>query len=181
MWKILEKVRGVRGHRQKMRKNKVKLGKTAKTMLNIKEKAEILAQENFQKRGNQLKRGTLTLLKSVPQRGCWFSNAHTFYRIFRFDLSQRELTFYLEVPDELSTWNSHSPCERCFLNLPQGVCGIQMELPRASWSVSKATKKKKKKPVLQARPTQIFRFGSCFCFFVIFQKSCKINRFLTKI
>ena len=21
----------------------------------------------------------------------------------------------------LSTWNSHSPCRRCFLNLPQGV------------------------------------------------------------
>ena len=29
----------------------------------------------------------------------------------------------------LSTWNSHSPCVRYFLNLPQGVCAIQMELP----------------------------------------------------
>ena len=25
----------------------------------------------------------------------------------------------------LSTWNSHSSFGRCFLNLPQGVCGIQ--------------------------------------------------------
>ena len=54
--------RGVRGHRLKTRKNSVKLGKNAKNMLKIKEKAEILAQENFQKRGNQLKRGTLTPL-----------------------------------------------------------------------------------------------------------------------
>ena len=29
----------------------------------------------------------------------------------------------------LSTWNSHSPCVWSFLNRPQGVCGIQMELP----------------------------------------------------
>ena len=33
----------------KMRKNSVKLGKNAKNRLKIKEKAEILAQENFQK------------------------------------------------------------------------------------------------------------------------------------
>ena len=32
----------------------------------------------------------------------------------------------------ISTWDSHSPCFRCFLNLPQGVCGIQMELPIAT-------------------------------------------------
>ena len=31
----------------------------------------------------------------------------------------------------LPNWNSHSPCVRCFLNLPQGVCGIQMQLPIA--------------------------------------------------
>ena len=36
----------------------------------------------------------------------------------------------------LSTWNSLSPCVRCFLNLPQGVCGIQMELPVAVHSFS---------------------------------------------
>ena len=29
----------------------------------------------------------------------------------------------------LSTWNLHSPCNRCFFNLPQGVCGIQIKLP----------------------------------------------------
>ena len=29
----------------------------------------------------------------------------------------------------LSTWNSHSPCGRYFLNLPQGGCAIQVELP----------------------------------------------------
>ena len=28
----------------------------------------------------------------------------------------------------LSIWNSHSPSVRCFLNLRQGVCGIQTEL-----------------------------------------------------
>ena len=54
--------RGVRGNRQKTRKNSVKLGKNAKNRLKITEKAEILAQENFQKRGNQLERGTLTPL-----------------------------------------------------------------------------------------------------------------------
>ena len=48
------KLRGVSGHRQKTRKNNVKLGKNAKNRLKIKEKAEILAQENFQKQGNQL-------------------------------------------------------------------------------------------------------------------------------
>ena len=61
------KNRGVRRHRQKPRKNSVKLGKNAKNRLKIKEKAEILAQENCQKRGNQLKRGTLTpLWKAQP-------------------------------------------------------------------------------------------------------------------
>ena len=49
--------RGVRGHRQKTRKNSVKLGKKGKNRLNIKEKAE-----NFQQWRNQLKRGTLTPL-----------------------------------------------------------------------------------------------------------------------
>ena len=43
-------------------KNNVNLGKNAKNRLKIKEKAEILAQENFQKWRNQLKRGTLTPL-----------------------------------------------------------------------------------------------------------------------
>ena len=38
------------------------MGKTAKIGLKIKEKAEILAPENFQKGGNQLKRGNLTPL-----------------------------------------------------------------------------------------------------------------------
>ena len=35
---------------------------------------------------------------------------------------------YLIVQMSLSVWHSHSPCGRCFWNLPQGVCGIQMEL-----------------------------------------------------
>ena len=38
------------------------LGKKAKHGLKIKEKAEILAHGYFEKRGNQLKRGTLTPL-----------------------------------------------------------------------------------------------------------------------
>ena len=38
----------------------MKFDKNAKNRLKLKEKAEILAQENFQKRGNQLKRETLT-------------------------------------------------------------------------------------------------------------------------
>ena len=50
--------RGVRGHNQKTRKNSMKSRQTAK----MKEKAQILAPENFQKWGNQLKRGTLTPL-----------------------------------------------------------------------------------------------------------------------
>ena len=45
-----------------MRKNSVKLCKNAKNRLKMKEKAEILVQENFQKLGDQLKRGTLTPL-----------------------------------------------------------------------------------------------------------------------
>ena len=51
-----------RGYRQKTRKNSVKLGKNANNRLKIKEKAEILAQENCQKLGTQLKRGTLSPL-----------------------------------------------------------------------------------------------------------------------
>ena len=33
----------------------------------------------------------------------------------------------------LSTWNLHSPCSRCFFNLLQGVCKIQMDLP--NWKI----------------------------------------------
>ena len=40
----------------------MKSGGSVKNRLKMKEKAEILAPENFQKRGNQLKRGTLTPL-----------------------------------------------------------------------------------------------------------------------
>ena len=50
----------------------MKLGKNGKNRLEIKEKAEILTKENFQKRGNQLKRGTLTAdsrMKSSPILG----------------------------------------------------------------------------------------------------------------
>ena len=54
--------RDVRGHRQKLRKYSIKLCKNAKNGLKTKEKAEILAQENCQKWGNQLKRGILTPL-----------------------------------------------------------------------------------------------------------------------
>ena len=38
----------------------MKSGEAAKNKLKIKDKAEILAQEYFQKQGNQLRRGTLT-------------------------------------------------------------------------------------------------------------------------
>ena len=40
----------------------MKLCKYAKNGLKTKEKSEILAEENFQKQGNQLKRGILTPL-----------------------------------------------------------------------------------------------------------------------
>ena len=40
--------------------------------------------------------------------------------------------FYLEVPNELIYLKFTPPCGRCFLNLPQGVCGIQMQLPIVS-------------------------------------------------
>ena len=36
-----------------------------------------------------------------------------------------------------STWYSHSPCVTCFLNLAQGLCAIQMELPNLFCSVLK--------------------------------------------
>ena len=63
---LLALYRGVRGHMQKMRKNIVKSGKNAKNRLKIKEKAEILTQEHFQKRGNQLKESwTLTPLTII--------------------------------------------------------------------------------------------------------------------
>ena len=42
----------------------MKLGKNGKNRLKIKEKAEILAKEIFQKQGNQLKRGTLIPLNN---------------------------------------------------------------------------------------------------------------------
>ena len=54
--------RGVRGHRQETRKNSVKLGKNDKNRLKNEKKNEILAQENFQKQGNQLKKGSFTPL-----------------------------------------------------------------------------------------------------------------------
>ena len=40
----------------------------------MKEKVEILAQENFQKQGNQLKRGILTPLETGRQRKRPFCN-----------------------------------------------------------------------------------------------------------
>ena len=43
----------------------MKLGKNDKNRLKIKEKTEILAKENVQKRGNQLKRGTLKALENL--------------------------------------------------------------------------------------------------------------------
>ena len=48
----------------------MKLDKNAKNKLKIKGKAEILAQENFQKQGNHLKRGTLTPL--IPLGAVFF-------------------------------------------------------------------------------------------------------------
>ena len=47
----------------------MKLAKNGKNKLKIKEKAEILAKENCQKQGNQLKRGTLTPL-SIVNKPC---------------------------------------------------------------------------------------------------------------
>ena len=64
-WIHPNRLRGVRGHVQKTRKNTVKSGLNARNRLKIKVKAEILIQENFQKRGNQLKKGTLTPLSKT--------------------------------------------------------------------------------------------------------------------
>ena len=50
---------------QKRGKTAWNWGKKAKYGLKIKEKAEILAYGNFEKRGNQLKRGTLTPLDII--------------------------------------------------------------------------------------------------------------------
>ena len=44
-------------------------GKNVKKKAEYKRKTEILAQENFQKRGNQLKRGTLTPLQLGETNG----------------------------------------------------------------------------------------------------------------
>ena len=44
------------------KQREIRKGKMPKNRLKMKEKVEILAPENFQKRGNQLKRGTLTPL-----------------------------------------------------------------------------------------------------------------------
>ena len=43
----------------------MKLGKTGKNRLKIKEKAEILAKENFQKQGNQLRNSHTSAPKSI--------------------------------------------------------------------------------------------------------------------
>ena len=40
----------------------------------------------------------------------------------------------------VSSWKIHSTCVRCFLNLPQGVCEIQMELPNLSQEVNQNDK-----------------------------------------
>ena len=54
----------------------MKLGKTAKNRLKMKGKAEILAQENSQKLGKQLQRGTLhPCLSLVPV--CYFCTGHS--------------------------------------------------------------------------------------------------------
>ena len=64
------------------------------------------------------------LWKSVPQRGGGeFSNVPAFCVILDQDNHKGSKYFI---------WNSHSLCVTCFLNVPQGVCGIQMELPIAS-------------------------------------------------
>ena len=61
--------RGVRGQRQKIGKNNVKLSKNVKNRLKIKEKAKILAQEKtFLERGNHLKRGALTPLSKIAMQ-----------------------------------------------------------------------------------------------------------------
>ena len=47
--------RGVRGHRQKMRKNSMKLGTNAQNRLKINEKAKILAPRKFSKKKKKKK------------------------------------------------------------------------------------------------------------------------------
>ena len=47
-------------------------------------------------------------------------------------LSKRSKYLIYKCQMSLSTKNSHSPCWRCSLNLPQGVCGIQMVQPNMS-------------------------------------------------
>ena len=53
--------------------------------------------------------------------------------------------FYLKQKS-VSTWNSHTPCVRCLLNHPQGVCGIQMKLPNPLEMSPGIKKQSPKKP-----------------------------------
>ena len=54
----------------------------------------------------------------------WFLD-YVYHRGSKYFIQKCQMSFF--------TWNSHSPCIRCFLNLPQGVCGLLMELPIYWW------------------------------------------------
>ena len=76
------KIRGVRGHRQKTRKNSVKLGKNDKNRLKIKEKAEILAREIFKNEKSAEKRNSHTPVKcSWPSSFEFFDQNNTLHDI----------------------------------------------------------------------------------------------------
>ena len=51
-----------------------------------------------------------------------------YHVIFRLYLPQKKEMFHSEVSNELIYLEFASPWKGCFLNLPQGMCGIQMEL-----------------------------------------------------
>ena len=38
----------------------------------------------------------------------------------------------------LPIWNSHPSPRKCFLNLPEWVCGIQIEFPYKAWVLNLA-------------------------------------------
>ena len=76
------------------------MGKNAKNRLKIKEKAEILVQENFQKQGNQLKRGTLTPL---------------YFHLFTFHFKNPRVLsmvtiMYISLMLQGTPYNFYTPC-----------------------------------------------------------------------
>ena len=66
--------------------------------------------------------------KSVPQRGCKFSKfALCINLLFDFWITfiTEGVIFHLEVLHERIYLKFTLSCKRCFINLPQGMCGIQ--------------------------------------------------------